>query len=283
MTTTSSNRIAFSYYGGKASQLSWLLKQLETPHRSFVETCGGSLAVLLNKEPVKHEIINDSAEDVADFGKAMRDHQSELIAAIRNSPAGELEFKRCIDASPSDDIVERARRFYVVVSQSFNNAIGLGKKGPGYSFATARNYKSARHQDKLEAVAERMRDVTVEKTDANRLIKRLSTENAIPCSRPILFYIDPPYTKDSRVAVGHYLHDSFDHAKLLEIITAAPEFCKFCVSGYANPLYDEILSDWYRVENRVAVYASSKRRGKFNTEVVWRNYQVDALKQSRML
>lgn len=104
--------IAFGYYGGKNSKLNFILPQLETEHRMYVELCGGSAAVLLNKPPAEIEVLNDLADDVMVFWKVLREQPDELIRQINNTPAGEPEFKRILSLSPSNDEVETARRFF---------------------------------------------------------------------------------------------------------------------------------------------------------------------------
>lgn len=269
---------AFGYYGGKYSKLGFILPQLETQHDAFVEVCAGSTAVLLNKPCVKHEIVNDLANEVTNFWCILRDHKDELIEAILDSPAGESEFKRIIKLPSSDNGVENARRFYVEVQQAFSNALGCG----GYSYVRASRYKSARLG--LKQVADRMRDVVVENSDACRLISRLiNTERCAPKPKSILFYIDPPYTSDSRKSMGEYIHDDFDHDALLEVITTAPSFCKFAVSGYDNDRYNTAFDGWYRAELETHSTASSTRKNSKRIEVLWRNYELaDAMKQSHI-
>ena len=259
----------FGYYGGKNSKLNFILPQLETEHHTFVELCGGSAAVLLNKPRVEVEVFNDAADEVITFWRALRDHKDDLIQAIMDSPAGEAEFKYIIDAPPTDDIVERARRFYVHIVQVF----GGMPNHRHHSFARgALRYRTA--HSNLAAVADRMRDVVIENTDACRLITRLinSLKNRTD-ARPVLFYADPPYTADSRKSMGEYIHDDFDHDAFLAAITTAPSFCKFAVSGYDDARYNDALADWHRVELETRMTATRNNGGR-RTEVLWRNYDV---------
>lgn len=270
-----SNLKAFGYYGGKFSKLDWLLPQLETPHKTYVELCGGSAAVLLNKPRAQVEVLNDLAGEVADFWKAMREHPDELITAIKNSPAGEAEFKRILVDPQSDDLVETARRFYVHVVQAFSGV----PKCTSHSFARgALRYSNAIKN--LNAVAERMRGVVVENTTATRLVSRVVDDRwGYERLQPILFYADPPYTADSRKSKDNYLHDDFDHEKFLGVVLDTPDFCKFAISGYDNELYNSMLSDWHRVELETRLIV--RNNGKMRTEVLWRNYEPSTL-QSRL-
>lgn len=266
----SSKRVlAFGYYGGKYSKLPFILPQLVTPHHTFVELCCGSAAVLLNKKGSSdREIINDLAIEVVSFFRVLRDNSAELIQAIMDTPAGGAEFRRVIRLMPSDDEVEMARRFYVRVQQAFSNS-----PNGYYSFVRADSLKSARRS--LKQVADRLRDVTAENVGAVCLIERLiATERSSKKPNTILFYVDPPYTDESRQGKGQYIEDDFDHEELLKVITTAPSFCKFAVSGYASELYDERLAKWHRAERDVNVTAGKLKGQKTNKEVLWRNYAV---------
>ena len=269
--------MAFGYYGGKFSKLGWLLPQLETPHKTYCELFAGSLSVMLNKPPAEHEIVNDLSEEVTDFWLALREHKDELIQAIMSSPPGESEFKRCFNAPSTDDIVERARRFYVRVTQAYSNLPASKNHSRVHQFIGCR--------PTLSTIADRIRNVEVENTTATRLMRRLINRTVDGKRKtPILFYADPPYLRETRTTEsGDYIHDDFNHDEFLDAVLNAPPFCKFAISGYPSPLYDNALANWHRVEVDVKLHASNNRRkgNPRRTEVVWRNYSIDS-KQSRI-
>jgi len=261
------NLSAFSYFGGKLSKLDFILPQLATPHRTYVESCAGSAAVLLNKSRVKNEILNDSAEEVADFWKAMRECPDELQRLIECSPSGGVEFKRILSAPPTDNLAERARRFYMRVTQAFSNMPS------SKTYSMTQSLLRFRH-DRLKSSVDRLRGVCVENVDSVRLIKRVIGMNHSGVLSPVLFYADPPYTADSRDGAGEYIHDDFNHEEFLDAVLDAPSFCKFAISGYPNKLYDNRLADWHRVELDVNRSATRSRGRARRTEVLWRNYPI---------
>jgi len=63
--------IAFGWYGGKFSHLSWLLPMLPECHH-YCEPFSGSAAVLLNRNPSPVETYNDIDGEVANFFKVLR-------------------------------------------------------------------------------------------------------------------------------------------------------------------------------------------------------------------
>ena len=73
--------IAFGWYGGKFSHLSWLLPLLPYTHQ-YCEPFAGSAAILLNRHPSPVETYNDLDGEVVNFFRALRDHKDELIEKI---------------------------------------------------------------------------------------------------------------------------------------------------------------------------------------------------------
>lgn len=81
-----------------------------------------------------------------------------------------------------------------------------------------------------------------------------------------LVYCDPPYLPETRRGGKIYRHEyQFkDHIRLLEVIKALP--CAVMISGYANPLYRDMLPDWHTYS-----FEAATQNGKA-TETVWFNY-----------
>ena len=104
--------IAFGWYGGKFSHLSWLLPLLPECHH-YCEPFAGSAAVLLNRPPSPVETYNDIDGEVVNFFKVLRDRREELIQAIALTPFSREEFATAV-TSPREPIgeVEQARRFF---------------------------------------------------------------------------------------------------------------------------------------------------------------------------
>jgi len=86
-------------------RLDWLLPLLPRAHH-YCEPYGGSVAVLINREPSPVETYNDLDGEVVNFFRVLRDKREELIAAIEQKDNHVL----------SD--VERARLFYIRARQA---------------------------------------------------------------------------------------------------------------------------------------------------------------------
>ena len=108
-------RPAVRFFGGKFRLAAWIIHHF-TPHESYLEPCMGAASVLLQKPRSKCETINDLSGDVCNFFRVLRDREEELIRAIDLTPWAREEYQ--LHHEPTDDPVERARRFWVGCSMS---------------------------------------------------------------------------------------------------------------------------------------------------------------------
>lgn len=266
-------RAPFAYFGGKAG-MSELIVSLMPEHRVYIEPFFGSGAVLFAKRPSTIEIANDIDLNVWTFFHVLRTRPDELAEVCSLSPYHRHEFTEADLADESIDELERARRFWVRVSQSFGKTAGVHT---GFSVTAARTQSSARSTmsrlGRFGEVAARMQQVVWERCDAAGLVERMAT------TEDTVVYADPPYLASTRrsrdrLRPRDYLSDmglDDDHVRLAEALRATPA----CVilSGYHSPLYDELYADWWRIEIPVRVHASNavtRDRGE-RIEVLWSN------------
>lgn len=273
--------MAYPYYGGKTSALKKILPQLDFPHHVYVEPFAGSLAVLLNKRRSKFEVVNDAAGEIANFWMQIRENPDELIRLIRATPIGEATFRELPTLPPTDDVLERARRFYCHISIAFS-----GK--PTATKCTSRMDSAFNSRKRLERVADRMRGVEVMNCDAERVIMRKWRGYQAKDRWTCLFYCDPPYLMSTRASPsGDYIHDpkgddsTAFHESFLKCIKAVSDEgqgrARFCVSGYPSELYSDMLTGW-RVftwkKPKLANVNSKDMSQTLADEVLWMNYDV---------
>ncbi len=98
--------IAFGWYGGKFSHLSWLLPLLPQTRR-YCEPFAGSAAVLLNRPPSPVETYNDLDGEVCNFFRVLRDEKERLIEAIGLTPFSREEFALACELDPDLSPPER--------------------------------------------------------------------------------------------------------------------------------------------------------------------------------
>lgn len=109
--------IAFGWYGGKFSHLTWLLEHLPECHH-YCEPFAGSAAVLLNRRPSPVETYNDIDGEVTNFFRVLRNETNELLRVIALTPFSREEFFRAVTEDEEQlSELERARRFFVRARQ----------------------------------------------------------------------------------------------------------------------------------------------------------------------
>ncbi|AGY57127.1 DNA adenine methylase [Gloeobacter kilaueensis] len=252
-------RPALRWYGSKWRLARWIISHMP-PHTRYVEPFAGSLAVLLQKPPVRCEVVSDLDEEVCNFFAVLRDQFVELIRVIRLTPYHRLEFERAWLSVPAADPIERARRFYV---RSWQGQSGpTGKYMPGWrsnpdgkrSVDPVRDFLNDSH---LMAVARRLRLVHWETRPAIETIQRWGGANQT------LIYCDPPYL-GNRKANDEYAHtmSEADHIRLFEQLEMMDATA--IVSHAPCPLYDELYASWTRFGK-----AAQTRAGKPSLECIW--------------
>jgi DNA adenine methylase len=267
----------FAYYGGKAG-LAPQIVALMPEHRVYMEPFFGSGAVFFCKPRARFEIINDLDDSIVTFFRLLRERPEDLERVCTLTPHARTEFASAVLAEAPDEL-ELARRFWVRVNQSFAKTPG---QQSGWSITTARTQTVPAlirsRITRFAAVADRLLDVSIENCDAVDLIDRLATPDT-------LIYCDPPYLAETRRGrdrqrPGDYRCDmgmAVDHERLAEQLHATP--AAVMLSGYHSPLYEDLYSDWWRIEWPVKIHSSNAvtaERGD-RIEVLWSNRHLDHL------
>lgn len=263
----------FAYYGGKTG-MAPLICSLMPPHKTYIEPYFGSGAVLFAKTPATCEIINDADHNVVTFFRVLRDRPDELVDVCALTPHARTEYEAAdLTGELELDDLERARRFWVRVNQSFAKTAGLRT---GWSVTTARSQSVPGsilgRISRFAAAAERLMQVTIECCDAAGLIDRLATPESV-------IYADPPYLASTRNGRDGHRTDDYAvdmgeddaHTRLAEALHRTE--ATVLLSGYDSPLYDKLYGAWDRLDIPVHVHASNAvtaERGQ-RTEVIWSN------------
>lgn len=252
---------AFSYYGGKQRMASKILPLLPK-HTCYVEPFAGGATLLFAKGlPAvtnKHhyrECINDTNHNVVNFYRVLREQPEALIHALELTPYSRHEHD-VVAREPTDDPVERARRWYTDIMQ------GVGaRERSGWS----RTQNVLIHRplavraavDRLEACAERLRGVYVDCRDALDVIRMWDSPTT-------LFYCDPPYPGADQGHYGGYTLNDFR-----ELVATLSD----CQGSWVVSNYDQECVDWptdVRKASFDAVATAGPKVGASRrTEVVW--------------
>ena len=245
------------YFGGKASPAirEWIGGQLPTDATLYAEPFSGLWSMGLWRSPSPREVYNDRNPETVALVQAIRDNPEPLIDRLNQTIWSRATYHNA---------VATLRRYpdpYAAMVRCCLGFAGGGVEGGGTSQERRRRYHGATF-DYLRGISRRLRHVEIWQADALALTEYLDSPDA-------LFYIDPPYTHDSRGDCRYGVDLSRERqVDLLNLLCSIKG--RVALSGYDNPLYNDALSGWHRSELTVKSSGRSNR-----TEVLWRNYHVD--------
>ncbi|WP_256365926.1 MULTISPECIES: DNA adenine methylase [unclassified Tardiphaga] len=265
---------SFPWPGGKAMHLKWLLPLLpECNH--YVEPFGGSAVALLNRPNSPIETYNDLDGEVVNFFGIVRDQPDELKRLIDLTPYSRAEFAASLGPSEHLSDLERARRFYVRVRQSYQ---GFSVNALPYNWGTTPNESrngmslaSARFRSgatRFNDLASRLSGVLMDSRPAMSVIAALDAPDR-------LFYCDPPYVaetwKRKDKTYTNILTDD-DHRDLASALNECR--AKVAISGYDSVLYSDLYpaAKWRKI---IAPPQRSHASKRYRQEVLWCNYGDD--------
>lgn len=272
-------KIAFSYYGGKFKHLDFLLPLFPSDAIHFVDVFGGSASVLLNL-PKKYPIqtYNDLDGNVVNFFRVLRENTTELIYQLKYTPHSREEYMAACEATLGDsmDPIERARLFWVRITQSIRPIVRDEKKHPTWKISHTESYGSHTSRinnkfDGLYDIAERLMDVSIENLPAIELIQEYDRDG-------VLFYCDPPYVHKSRNSKHVYPFEMTDddHVELHSVLSSCRG--RVVLSGYQNELYQELYQDWDCIKDKPKKIPSSIGNS-VGQECAWLNFELSAKQQ----
>lgn len=272
------------WHGGK-SYLAARIVAMMPPHLHYVEPYAGGLSVLLAKNPEGvSEVVNDLDRWLLNFWEVLRD--ADLFA----------EFKRQIEAVPfCEDSwkdaqnyvsvrdryeikpvsawsfkVHKAIAFYITCRQSL-----AGRMDAFAPLSRNRTRRGMNEQasawlsavEGLPAVHARLKRVVVLNRDALDVIRQQDGPNT-------LFYLDPPYLKETRAAGEVYEHEmtEYQHVDLCTVIRQCVG--KVMLSGYPSELYRFQLEEqgWHRTDFDLPNNSAGGKAKRRMTECVWSNF-----------
>lgn len=237
------------YLGGKGRVADKILPMLPHPDRrhTYVEPFCGGASLLFARKPIGIEVINDRNEDVVHFFRVLQRRGNELREFLQNVPYARAVYQQWSDPkyAVADDI-ERAARTFFLARATFMAEVQRPEDRTPAGFAVAKyldnRARSMKNKvdDDLLTIRDRLRHVVIENEDALGIIDRYDSEYAV-------FYCDPPYLPETRKSGGYtHEYDAEDHQALLEKLLQSPGY--MALSGYANPLYADVLESrgWER-------------------------------------
>jgi DNA adenine methylase len=264
------------WYGAKG----WLVKYLLPlpPHHNYVEVFGGAATLLFAiEEPAEVEVYNDIDDGLVNFFTVLQDKYRDgedghlLRDLLLLTPHSRQEYKFCRDnwRAKGIDEMEKARRFFVVMHQSFSGSTTAGwrfckaNSSGGMSAATSRWLRVI---DRLPEAIQRLRRVQIDGEGFEKCIKRYDDPET-------LFYLDPPYVHSERVDKASYANEMSNDQHRALVAALLPIKGLAVLSGYEHEIYEPLeVAGWRkRLISRPNNAARVKRGGKRGTqeECVW--------------
>ena len=256
---------SIQYYGGKSNvgKGKWIADLLPIDDTAtYVETHAGMLGVLLQRPKARCEIANDLNGRVSNWWAALRRYPDELPRLAYFTPHSRRTFDECKATLDEGTDLERAWKFFVVVTQSLlasdadSAAWYLRSKG-----AASTNKIPGEAARRLPPIAERIQEVQLENRPAIDILARYAD------NPHVIMYVDPPY-RDADHAYGVV---RLDTDETLELLRAQKG--RVAVSGYDRE-WDDLgwAKSTYR-EGRGYMAAAGKRAR--HVETLWTNYEPD--------
>lgn len=266
-----------NWFGGKYYMANDII-ELFPKHELYVEVFGGAGHILFKKEPSPIEVYNDIDSGLVSFFRILRDENkaNQLKIKLDLTPYSREEFYHCRDTwREEQDEIEKARKWYVAVMQSFSTNFSTwshskskSRKGMAQSVS---QFLGKIEQDLPNAV-DRLKTVQVENMDFRKLITKYDGKDT-------LFYLDPPYIHNTRKMTYTYSYemDDKDHKELVEILLNIKG--KAILSGYDNLIYDKLTENgWKKISigqfDKRSIKAIDKSREK-GEEILWLNFEKD--------
>jgi DNA adenine methylase len=261
-----------SWYGGKYYMAKELIN-LFPEHKLYCEVFGGAAHVIFKKQVSKIEVYNDIHEGLTTFWRVLRDKEKRniLIEKLAFTPYSRKEFEESKNWEDTMDEVEKARKFYIATMQSRS-----GNGGWAYSVSYERRNMASTvskwwsNIDNLDMAIKRFASIQIENLDFEECIKKYDKKST-------LFYLDPPYVKETRKQKNSYKHEMTeeDHRKLVNILLKVKG--KVILSGYDNEIYKDLEDKGWTKRLLKEVPKSSinhLRNEKKGQEYVWINFIV---------
>lgn len=279
LSTKSSNKPSspLKWHGGK-SYLAEKLTKLMPQHVHYVEPYfgGGSVMFAKNPEGVS-EVANDLNGDLMNFWKVLRSPKllNNLGQQLAATPFAEDEWKDALarlkdpSANNSENRVRWARDLFITVRQSRSGLMGDFAPLSRNRVRRGMNEQTSAWLTAVEGlpqVHQRLQRVVLLNRPAIEVIQSQDGPKT-------LFYLDPPYPKQTRIAkdaYGAFEMTDADHRQLLDVIRSVDG--KVMISSYANPLYEKALSQWNRHDFEQAKHSGGGSTKSRAVESVYCNF-----------
>lgn len=265
---------ALPYLGGKATGGSsgtgrWIASLLPQEREvCYVEPFAGMLGVLLQRPRSLIEMANDADERIVNWWRVLRWRTDELLTAVMRTPISRSDFELALQTVNDHDPMRSAWAVSVLLMQGITVSLNAERSHwrrrfiPNRENGTRGLCANDNFIARLESVAQRIRYVQLECTDAIKLLRSVADRD------DTVVYADPPYA--SAPAHKHYGR-TLDTDAFTEALLACRG--RVAVSGYGEE-WDHL--GFVRHEHAATSYALGSLTADSRptrTEVLWTNFE----------
>ena len=259
------------YHGGKYYLCEWIISHF-TDHTVYVEPFGGAASVLLNKPTSQIEVYNDLDAKIATLLKVVKENCEIFLQEIKKLKYEKEQYLALKTIYRSKNFlalpdIEQAITSYAVKRMSRGGLCGTFSWSKRISLDGTPSEANAWNTmlEEIPIISNRLTNVVMLNCDALKVIEQYDSPNT-------LFYLDPPYPKETRVFQNAYNKEmtEFDHKELGQILRSIQG--KAIISSYPSTLYDDLFQGW-RQENRlIPNHSSHEKKKELKQERLWLNY-----------
>jgi len=242
-----------NYFGGKFAVRDKILEHFPA-HDIYVEVFGGGGSILFSKGRSKHEIFNDINSEIVNVFRQARDNGDKLKRLLELTPFSREELK--LSYEKCDDPLEQARRTltqsHMSITKALNHKSSL-RNSTQVNRSPAKSW--AGWVDYFDAFIERLRGVVIENRSFEDMFSIYDSEST-------LFYLDPPYVKETRGSKYVYKFEmsNEDHEKMVELLKNIRG--NVVLSGYENPIYEKLKWETFS-------FCAHTQHNKVRKECLW--------------
>lgn len=256
-------------FGGKLRYSRQYIPLFPSGYKAYIEPFAGGAGIFFNKERSEKEFISEKCPiiyNVFDQLQCNGDLVHQYI--LDNFYDYSLKtFKSALSAMSSTNKIVKAAATITANRMSSN--------GQMKRLATQNRLRGGQMGDKnawenflenhIKNTIERLQGVTV----LNRCAFDIINKNK---SKHILYYLDPPYIKETRISKNVYSFEfsNEDHLNLLNLIKDHPS--KIFISGYDSDLYNEVLEGWKKHSFERPCDSGQTKIKSRRLEVLWENH-----------
>jgi DNA adenine methylase len=256
-------RSPLSWVGGKHRLREKVLERFPE-HRCYVEVFGGAAWVLFGKDPStsRSEVLNDLDGELINFWRVLKHRPAEFSEAVSWLLASRELWTAWRRLDGSNDEIDRAIRFYLVIK------LGFGAQRIPTSFGSRASGRPPiwwpRMREEAAKIVERLRIVWIERLPWAECLAKFDAPDAF-------FYIDPPYRCSGSKAYAHQFGDD-DHQALASVLLG--KTCgKWLLSYNADPFIERLYrSRGITIEGLSVPYSIARQGRAAGQELLIRNY-----------